>query len=245
MAALVRTLITTAVMAGVVLLIFWRLSIDQRQRSIDELTELNEQLQHQLHQREAMVKRLSTSRRIAHVQVLDQRHNSDGQVSDTDVLFIELNDHGREIARQTFTINGEVLFIDALTVKFDHERVAEGHPLHGRSLVLLRRVYSDRIAPRDGLAIDTPGATPPGYAATEMSRFEKTIWKSFWEIATNASLAREMGVRVAQGEAVYKPVAVGQHYELVVDAAGGMSLSPLDAERFDATHISHAPHDGS
>jgi hypothetical protein len=36
-----------------------------------------------------------------------------------------------------------------------------------------------------------------------------------------------MGVRVAQGEAVYKPVKMGQSYELVVDAVGGMSLTPL------------------
>jgi hypothetical protein len=36
-----------------------------------------------------------------------------------------------------------------------------------------------------------------------------------------------MGVRIAQGEAVYKPVRTGETYELLVDAAGGMSLKPL------------------
>ena len=41
---------------------------------------------------------------------------------------------------------------------------------------------------------------------------------------SDGSLAR---VVTAQGEAVYKPVRTGQRYELVVDAAGGMSFMPL------------------
>jgi hypothetical protein len=230
MAALIRTLTVTLILAGVVLLTFWRLSIDQRQQAIDELMTLNDQLQGQIEQREAMISRLSKSRRLAHVHVVDQRMVN-GTTSETDILFIELDEHGSELARQAFTVPGDVLFIDAWTVKFDHDRVAEGHPLHGRSLVLLRRVYSDRIAPVDGLLIDMPGAIPPAYAVGELGRYEQLVWKSFWDIATNAGLAREMGIRVAQGEAVYKPVKAGQHYELIVDATGGMSLTPLDGEQ--------------
>ncbi len=237
MAALVRTLITTTVLAGVVLLIFWRVSIDHRQRSIDELTQLNEQLQTQLEMRQQMVQRLSTTRRIGRVEILDQRTNN-GEVLETDVLLIELDERGRELARQTFTVPGDVLFLDALTVKFDHEYVAEGHPLYGRSLVLLRRVYSERMAPADGFAIDTPGATPPAYAGSEMGLYEQRIWDSFWKIATDAKTARSMGVRVAQGEAVYKPVERGQAYDLLVDAAGGISLTPADPS--DHVHISRA-----
>ncbi len=40
-------------------------------------------------------------------------------------------------------------------------------------------------------------------------------------------LVAAVGIRVAQGEAVYKPVRPGRTYELIVDAAGGMSLLPL------------------
>ena len=36
-----------------------------------------------------------------------------------------------------------------------------------------------------------------------------------------------MGVRVAQGEAVYKPVRAGQRYELTVEAVGGLTLRPI------------------
>ena len=63
-----------------------------------------------------------------------------------------------------------------------------------------------------------------------MAEFEKRLWEHFWQIATDAKLAKAMGVRVAQGEAVYKPVRKGQVFELIVDAVGGMSLAPLPVE---------------
>jgi hypothetical protein len=227
MNAIFRTLMVLFVLSGLVLVVFWRLSVDQAQKTIAELAKLNDQMQAQIEQREAMVQRLSRSRRIAHLDVLDQQTDESGKVTHTTVQFIELDDEGTELARQLFTLPGDVLFVDALTVKFDPERVAEGHPLLGRTLVLLRRMYTDRMSPADGVAIDTPGAVPPGYAAAETGKFEQQLWENFWKIATDAATARSMGVRVAQGEAVYKPVKVGQAYELVVDAVGGMSLSPL------------------
>lgn len=227
MAAVIRTLLTTLALAAVVLLIFWRLGMDQKQKAIDELTALNAQLEAQVKQREQMIERLSRWRRIAHIEVTDQTLTATGDIEVTRLRMIELDDNGREIGRQDFTVPGNVVFFDAWTAKFEHEWVASGHPLFGRTLVLLRRVYSDRVPPRDGIPIDLPGAIPPGYAGNDMSRFEQQIWSMFWEIATNARLASEMGVRIAQGEVVYKPVKAGERYELIVDAAGGMSLRPL------------------
>ena len=161
------------------------------------------------------------------MHVLGQSISDDGRVTSTSIEFIELDEAGAELARQKFTVPGDVLFVDAWTVKFHAERVAEGDPLMGRTLVLLRRIYSDQMAPTDGYPIDTPGAIPPGYAASDVGTFEKKLWESFWAIAMDAELARELGVRVAQGEVVYKPVRAGQAYELVADALGGMSLTPL------------------
>src|SRR5262249_59357146 len=122
-----------------------------------------------------------------------------------------------------------VLFVDAWTIKFSTVDVGAGDPLRGRSLILLRRVYSDRMAPSEGYPIDLPGAVPPAYAAGEVADFEKRLWDQFWKLATDPQAAAAAGVRVAQGEAVYKPLRRGTTYELVVDAAGGMSLMPLPA----------------
>ncbi|MCH8153085.1 MAG: hypothetical protein IH830_12035 [Planctomycetes bacterium] len=230
MLALLRTSLMAGVFCGLVLVVFWRLSVDQKQRAIEELEALNEQMQQRLAAKDEMIDRLNRTRRLAHVRILDQSMGADGQVINTDLVFIELDDDGGELARQRFTLPGDVLFVDAWSVKFDRQDVAQGHPLRGRSLLLLRRIYSDRMAPINGYAIDTPGAVPPGYATGEVAEFEKRLWEHFWQIATDAKLAKAMGVRVAQGEAVYKPVRKGQVFELIVDAVGGMSLTPLPAD---------------
>ncbi len=206
---------------------YWWLTMNEQARALKELEAINAQLEQHLAARQAMIDRLSRSRRMAHLHVNDQKTDESGAVVKTSVLFIELDDGGGELARQTFTIPGDVLFVDALTIKFDHERVAEGNPLLGHTLVLLRRIYSELLPPKDGFPIDTPGAIPPGYATTDPSRFEQMLWQNFWALAADAERAREVGVRVAQGEAVYKPVRTGQTYELIADAAGGLSLIPL------------------
>jgi hypothetical protein len=174
-----------------------------------------------------MLDRLGRSRRVAHIRVIDQQAGPRGDVTRTSFAFIELDEQGREIARQRFDIPGDVLFVDAWSIKFSHVDVAGGDPLRGRSLVLLRRVYSDRMAPSNGYAIDLPGSVPPAYAAGEVAEFEKRLWEQFWKLAADPEAAEAAGVRVAQGEAVYKPLRSGSTYELVVDAAGGMSLLPL------------------
>jgi hypothetical protein len=231
MASLIRLVVTTGIDCGLLILAYWRLTVDHQARTIAELQKLNGEMQSQLVAREAMVQRLSRSRRIAHLQITNQTFDDRGRVEHTTILFIELDEDGAELARQTFMVPGDVLFVDAWMIKFESERVAEGDPLRGRSLVLLRRIYSDRLPPKDGLEIDTPGAIPPAYAASDIGQFEKRLWENFWMMATDASVARENGVRVAQGEAVYKPVRQGQTYELIADAVGGMSLRPLAKER--------------
>lgn len=242
MAAIVRITLITSILAVLVLLGYWRISVDLKQREIQELQALNQQMQSQLEARAAMIARLDRAKRIAHIQILDQRKDSSGQITETDLLFVELDDAGSEIARQAITIPGNVLYIDAWTVKFKQEDVAEGHPLRGRTLVLLRRIYSDRLAPIDGIEIDTPGAVPSAYAVSEFAEFQQQLWKHFWDIATDRELAANMGVKVAQGEAVYKPVRTGEVLELIVDAAGGMNLSQYVDENAAVRHVDAQTH---
>jgi len=212
------------------LVAYWRISANDLSRALEEMEALQQEMEQRLEAKEAMIQRLNRSRRLAHIHVLDQRGEPGAEILETDLLFVELDEDGGEIARQEFTLPGEVVFVDAWAVKFHQTDVAEGHPLRGRTLLLLRRIYSDRMAPIDGYPIDVPGAIPPGYAVGEIASFEKRLWEHFWQIATDPRLAAAMGVRVAQGEAVYKPLRTGQVYELTVDAVGGMSLVPLPAD---------------
>ncbi len=227
MIAIIRTVVVAVVLGGSALLVYWRVSESDLRRAMLEMEAIQQEMEQRLEVREAMIERLSRSRRLAHITVTNQQVAPNGDVVQTDLLFIELDDDGGELARQSFTLPGDVLLIDAWSVKFLHEDIAHGHPLRGRTLLLLRRIYSDQMPPIDGYPIDVPGAVPPGYASGDRAEFEKQVWEHFWSLATDAEMAEAMGVRIAQGEAVYKPVRPGKTYELIVDSAGGMSLAPL------------------
>ena len=227
MIAIIRTVVVAVVLGGSALVVYWRVSESDLRRAMLEMEAIQQEMEQRLEVREAMIERLSRSRRLAHITVTNQQVAPNGDVVQTDLLFIELDDDGGELARQSFTLPGDVLFIDAWSVKFRHEDIAHGHPLRGRTLLLLRRIYSDQMPPIDGYPIDVPGAVPPGYASGDRAEFEKQVWEHFWSLATDAEMAEAMGVRIAQGEAVYKPVRPGKTYELILDSAGGMSLAPL------------------
>lgn len=214
------------VLCGTLLGITWKIGDDRKQRVIDELEAARLELEARVAARERMIERMSRSRRVAHLEVLDQQYDDRGRINSTTVRLIELDDDGAEIGRSHFTVPGDVIMVDALTIKFHFDQVADGHPLAGHTLLLLRRFYSDRMRPVDGFPIDTPGAVPPAYAVGALAEFQQQLWSHFWELATDAEAAEQMGVRVAQGEVVYKPVKTGQSFELVVDSTGGMNLSP-------------------
>ena len=56
------------------------------------------------------------------------------------------------------------------------------------------------------------------------------MWKRFWRLAGDPEAARRHGVRVAQGEAVYKPVRSGQVFDLIAESAGGLTMVPIGDE---------------
>lgn len=235
--SILRTVLISALAGGVLFAVYHMLLGGQQARLIAELEAVNAEMSKRLAEKEAMLERLTRFRRVAHIHVTDQIVDGSGEIAFTTFDFIELDDRGAELARQRFTIPGDTLFIDTWTAKFGHDDVALGHPYRGRTLVLFRRVYSDRMAPRDGYPIDTPGAIPPGYAATDQGRLEQAIWRRFWEIAANPVVASEYGVRVAQGEVVYRPVKKGQSLELTVDASGGLNLTPLAGADRALSHV--------
>ena len=128
MPSLLRTLLLAVLASALVVGGLWRLMIDRREKIIAELEAKNEQMRLRLEEKVAMIGRLSRSRRIAHVHIIDQELDPEGGVTETTLRFIELDDQGSEIARQDITVPGGEIYVDAWTVKFRHEDVAEGNP---------------------------------------------------------------------------------------------------------------------
>ena len=234
MASVVRILLLTIVFGAVAGVFIWQGLIGRERELLQEIDRLEEEMAAEVAHRDEMIDRLGRTSRLARVEILDQtRVTPEDPVETTRMRFVELDQNGAELGRRDYEILGDVLFIDAWTVRFEHEQVASGDPFAGRSLVLFRRVYSDQIRPVDGYSIDTPGGIPEGYAVSEEARYERALWSRFWRLATDPEEARRMGVRVAQGEAVYKPVRTGQRYDLVAESAGGLTMVPIDDDQAD------------
>lgn len=223
------TLLAAAVIGG---LFFWqsRQEIVLRQRIAD----LEREMAKEIETRDAMIARLSRSVRKGRIEVVEQHTGPSGfpserdgtRVIETTVRFIELDEEGRAIGTKVATVPGDTIFVDAWTARFPKSAVAEGNPLRDRTLVLFRRIYSDRMQPSQGIAIDTPGAIPDGYALSDKAKLEQAVWNGFWTIASDPETARRNGIAVAQGEAVYKPVRPGEAYDVILDAAAGLTLVP-------------------
>lgn len=174
---------------------------------------------------ERMVTRLTDHKVLAQVVVSDQKTGPSGFITQTTLLLVRLGPDEKPITRQTIVIPGQTAYFEGLVVKFDHDAVAMAHPLRGRNIALLRRIYSERIAPIDGIEINPVGEIPPAYRDDRQATdFERKLWQRFWDLCNDPQLAAQFGVRVAQGEAVYKPMKPGLLYEIALDNSGGMNL---------------------
>ncbi len=206
-----------------------------------QVVRLEEEVRRQEELRKTMADRLGRTRRLGSLRVVQQHRAGDpaatplspasaGELADSELVttveFVELDDRGRQVGSRRAQVPGRVVFLDAWTVRFPQDRVIEDDPMRGRTVALLRRIYSDRMPPAQGVPIDTPGAVPDGYAASDGARFEQALWKRFWLLASDPAAAEAMGVRVAQGEAVYKPTAPGQRFDVELESSGGLTLRP-------------------
>ena len=240
-AILIAALIAVSAAGGA----WWHYRTQERKYE-NILKQENARLKIQKDTLQSMIKRLTKSKRLAQIVVTNQTEDH------TTLLIAEIDDQNQNndttrkntkiLSQQSVTIKGQIAFFDGLVIKFDKDSVAKGDPFRGESIAIFRRVYSENEPPSDGYILDQSGEIPAGYQTKNSStqirkntladekadetreEFEKRIWSRFWVIANDPTLAKQLGIRVAQGEAVYKPMKPGILYELTLDAAGGLNL---------------------
>jgi len=174
------------------------------------------------------VRRLSAWRRVAQVDVIKQRRNERGQTVTT-LLWQEIaadGTLGRPVALEAV---GDLVYVEALVIKFAHELVGEGDPERGASVALFRRVFGDQQAPESVPEIDR-AARPPGDAGRD-GQLLAELWARFWDLVENPELAARYGVRVAQCEAPAVRMQLSQIWEVTLDSAGGINLKLLTEDR--------------
>ena len=175
-----------------------------------------------------VVKRLEAETRRAQVIVTKQGMNPDTGRLETTIKFMETGPGGDPLPPRYFTMEGDVIYFDALVIRFARDYVERGDALRGKSICLFRRVFGENQAPEDGFPVDRAAGAdgiPDVYRVNpEPTAFERELWQSFWRYAEDPAAAREKGIRVIQGEAVYTRFIPGNLYTLTLDHGGGICI---------------------
>ena len=193
-------------------LLIWKYHFN---RSIGQLLEENKELQE-------AITNLKTERQIGYAKVISQVE-AEGKII-TKLKFVETDrkDMLKRVLEKEYEIEGDIIHFDALIVKFDEQLVMDGKE---RALYLWRRVYSDKMRPEDGFAIETESDEPKRYAdiSSKLNLKDKTLfWKEIWKLADNKESLAEYGVSAIYGNVVYRKVQPGLVYVFKISSTGSL-----------------------
>jgi hypothetical protein len=220
-----RSLTTLAVIAVAGLFGYYQYSTSSLSRKVDELQQERTRLVE-------YAQRLSASRRLAQVNVVDQWLDDRGQTASR-LLWQEIDHNGIVGIPQTLEVVGTLVYFEAYVIKFEHDLVGTGDPDRGASVAMFRRVFGDRQVPDDVSLFER--SSPPLLLETDTSGAvtvaprDDALWARFWELAENPQLAEQYGIRVAQCEAPAVRLRKGQIWAISLDADGGLNLKRLEA----------------
>jgi len=213
----VRFVLTCVLTAGSAVFVAVRFG-DWRVQSLEH--EVNRLEQQKIELRD-FARRLSASRRVAQVNVLDQKPDESGHVITT-LRWQEIGPDGLVGEPLERTVHGRQVYFEALVIKFDSDLVGMGDSERGHSLALFRRIFGEGEAaesvPEFGRQAKPPAATQP------VRQNDELLWNQFWELVDNPRLARDYGVRVAQIEAPALLVSAGDVLQITLDASGGLNV---------------------
>ena len=212
------------------LFLAWDLVIAPRKEMARRLAEKDAQIvriEKENERLETYLRLLKYTERRARLEVLSQYKDADGQNVNT-IRFTEISPDGTPLGMsRDLNLAGDEVYVDTLTIKFEEHFIEQGDPLKGKALLLLRRLFTNRLKPDDGVQLDKEGQPPELYAAQKApTEFEKTLWRRFWEIANDEKLAQQYGVKAVHGQAVYGKLEPRKVYNLVMRSTGETILPP-------------------
>lgn len=202
------------------------------------------QLAREVQEKIKEVKRLETAmtllkvdHRLARIDVLSQQGSSENGDLATQFSFVEVDKNGNPLEEaRHFSIEGDVLYLDAWVVKFNDEYVEQGDPLRSTSICLFRRLFGENQRPSEGFSLDPVGSQPLAYrTGGQPSEFEQRFWSRFWDFANDPQMARKEGVRAAHGTAPYIKLRPGKRYRVQLRASDDLSIVPEKTPPDDRT----------
>lgn len=183
--------------------------------TIGQLIEENKELQ-------MAIANIGAERQIGYAKIISQTEVEGRSVTKLKFVETDKEDVLKRVLEKEYEIEGDVIYFDALIVKFDKQLVMDGKE---RSLYLWRRVYSDKMRPEDGFAIEVQGDEPKRYAdiCSKLNiRDKEFFWKEIWKLADDKASLAEYGVSAIYGNVVYRKVRPGLIYVFKISATGNL-----------------------
>ena len=163
---------------------------------------------------------LTDEDQIGYAKVIAQE-NRDGKLFTT-IKFVETARDDKLVTtlEKEYTIEGDIVYFDALIVKFGDKMVMDGKT---KALYLWRRVYGEKMAPGQGFVIEEPGAEPQRYG--DMLKVlpikqKRLFWSHIWDLANDPDKLKEHDIEAIYGNAVYSKLKKGLIYVFKISPTG-------------------------
>jgi hypothetical protein len=240
-ASLLRSLVMLAVL-GVVGVASWfgydaltsrstlEAKLHERDAEVAKLTDKVAKQTERIEQLDLALRLLKRDHRLAHLTVVDQWESPEKKQM-TKVRFVEVDDDDRPIDKpREFTIEGDIVYVEAWIVKYLDQYVEKGDPARGTSICLFKRLYGEHQEPSEGFVLDSARSRPAAYdSGIEMPKFEREIWERFWDFANDPNKAQLAGIRAAHGEAPFVKLLPDTTYLIELRASDGLTIKPKSA----------------
>ena len=181
--------------------------------TIHELLTENKQLKQ-------AITNLTDEDQIGYAKVIAQE-TRDGKLFTT-IKFVETARDDKLVTtlEKEYTIEGDIVYFDALIVKFGDKMVMDGKT---KALYLWRRVYGEKMAPGQGFVIEEPGAEPQRYS--DMLKVlpikqKRLFWSHIWDLANDPDKLKEHDIEAIYGNAVYSKLREGLIYIFKINPTG-------------------------
>jgi len=166
------------------------------------------------------ISNLTYEEQIGYAKVIDQQV-IDGKLM-TKLLFVQTSptDKLEKIIEKQCTIEGDVVYFDAMIVKFQDQKVMDGQ---ARAMYIWRRIFGEKMAPGDGFPIEQTGIEPVRYKkllSTLQVKERQLFWQAIWELADEPDRLSQYGIRAVYGNAVYSRLRPGLIYIFKITATG-------------------------
>ncbi|MCM8787674.1 MAG: hypothetical protein NC935_06435 [Candidatus Omnitrophica bacterium] len=179
-----------------------------------------------------IISRLTAETRIAQVTVTKKEKDPNTNKTYTTIKFVEYDTAQKPLQPKYFTFSTDIIYLEALVIRFEDFYIKKGHPLKGKSAYIFTRVFGFTDDKKlEIFDINKAYSIPTGYKVEKAkSKFQERIWQKFWDYALNDIKSKKVGIRSAQIEAPATKFIEGCLYTIKIEHLGGLRIDVKNLE---------------